>query len=75
MEAIFDSLDGIFILIIFCSVLIVGIIWWLLGRVEQSYLAQFMIIHEGNDARTLALREIQDDLDKIKQKLEIYYPD
>ena len=75
MEAIFDSLDGIWITIVFCSVLIVGIIWWLLGRLEQSFINQFMITHQGNDARTLALREIQDDLDKIKQKLEIYYPD
>ena len=72
MEAIFDSLDGIFILIIFCSVLIVGIIWWLLGRLEQSFIAQFRITHQGNDARTLALREIQDDLDRIKEKLGLY---
>ena len=65
-------MESIIWTIIVCSALIIIISWWMLYRVEQSFIAQFMITHQGNDTRTAALREIQDDLDKIKQKLEIY---
>jgi len=67
------DLETIFWTIIVCAVLIIIFNWWLAYKREQHDLAQFMIIHEVSDKRTETFEEIQDDLKKIKEKLDIYH--
>ena len=66
------DLETIFWTIIVCSVLIISINWWLAYKLNDHHLAQFMIIHKGYDKRTETFEEIQEDLRKIKEKLDIY---
>ncbi len=67
------DLETIFWTIIVCAVLIIIFNWWLVYKLDDHHTAQFMIIHEGYDKRTETFEEIQDDLKKIKEKLDIHY--
>jgi len=67
------DLETIFWTIIVCSALIIIISYWLAYKLEDSNIAHFTTIHQKYDRRTEALEKIQEDINKIKQRLDIYY--
>ena len=65
-------MESIFLTIIICTALIIIFNWWLSSRSNDFIYKNFMVIHKGGDKRTEALEQIQDDLDRVKEKLGLY---
>jgi len=66
------DLETIFWTIIVCAVLIIIINWWLAIKLQSEIVHKFGLLGGVVDKRTESFEEIQDDLKKIKEKLDIY---
>lgn len=65
--------ETIFWTIVACAVLIIIFNWWLFAKSDNIKYLNFKVSHQGGDKRTEMLEEIQGDLRKIKEKLDIHY--
>jgi len=65
--------ETIFWTIVVCAFLIIIFNWWLFARSDDVNYLNFRVSHKGGDKRTETLEEIQEDLRKIKEKLDIYH--